>query len=412
MLRKIVPLPGWNETLLDELAERGSGHTPDKKRPEFWNGGIKWVSLSDGPRLDRGYINDTAKEISALGIRHSSAVIHPRGTVILLRDADVGRCAILGDDMAVSQHFIAWKCLENGPLHNEFLYYQLQNRKFEFKRVANGSTIQTIGLPFFKSFRVQYPSLAEQRRIAEILSSWDEAIETISGLINLRHEKYLGIRNRLINWSSGEHTELNAFLKLVVRPVSKPKTAYRALSLRSHGKGSYSRIVQNPESVDMDTLYVAKSGDVIVNITFAWEGAVALVPPEHDGCLVSHRFPTFIPINDIVNARYLRHTLRTSRFTHLLSLVSPGGAGRNRVLNKNDFLMLEVPLPSVFDQEKIGATLDSAEEAVKIETKRRECLVLQKHGLMQKLLTGEWRVPVRDSDVDAMAPRVTEEAAQ
>src|SRR2546430_2329699 len=100
MLSKSMPPPGWKETLLDELAARGSGHTPDKERPEFWNGGIKWVSLSDGPRLDRGYIKDTEKEISALGIRHSSAVIHPSGTVILLRDADVGRCAILGDDMA------------------------------------------------------------------------------------------------------------------------------------------------------------------------------------------------------------------------------------------------------------------------------------------------------------------------
>ena len=162
----------------------------------------------------------------------------------------------------------------------------------------------------------------------------------------------------------------------------------------------------------MDTLYVAKSGDVIVNITFAWEGAFALVPPEHDGCLVSHRFPTFIPISDRANGRYLRHALRMPRFTHLLSLVSPGGAGRNRVLNKNDFLMLQAPLPSVVVQEKIGATLDNAEEAVEIEIKRRDLLVRQKRGLMQKLLTGEWRVPARDEDADTIAERVAEKIAQ
>ena len=75
---------GWVERRLDEVAERGSGHTPDKERSEFWNGGINWVSLSDGPRLDRGYIHATSKQISELGIRHSSAVVHPRGSVILL----------------------------------------------------------------------------------------------------------------------------------------------------------------------------------------------------------------------------------------------------------------------------------------------------------------------------------------
>src|ERR1035437_4363955 len=129
MLRTTALTEGWTEKRLDEVSQRGSGHTPDKERPEFWNGGIKWVSLSDGPRLDRGYIYETAKEISALGVRHSSAVVHPAGTVILLRDADIGRCGILGADMAVSQHFMAWRCSEDGPLLGNFLYYQLQLRR-------------------------------------------------------------------------------------------------------------------------------------------------------------------------------------------------------------------------------------------------------------------------------------------
>jgi type I restriction enzyme S subunit len=103
--------------------------------------------------------------------------------------------------------------------------------------------------------------------------------------------------------------------------VAKPDTKYRALSIRSHGKGTFARVVENPASVDMETLYVAKVGDIIVNITFAWEGAIALVPPEHDGCLVSHRFPTFVPIHDKANARYLRHTLR------MLALYVPARVG-------------------------------------------------------------------------------------
>jgi type I restriction enzyme S subunit len=142
----------------------------------------------------------------------------------------------------------------------------------------------------------------------------------------------------------------------------------------------------------MDTLYIAKAGDVIVNITFAWEGAVALVPPEHDGCLVSHRFPTFVPMQERANARYLRHSLRMERFTHLLGIVSPGGAGRNRVLSKTDFLDLTVPLPDLMEQDRIATILDDAEKAIAVEVNYLTALGRQKRGLMQKLLTGEWRV--------------------
>jgi type I restriction enzyme S subunit len=82
------------------------------------------------------------------------------------------------------------------------------------------------------------------------------------------------------------------------------------------------------------------------------------------------------------------------RFTYLLGLVSPGGAGRNRVLNKGDFLNLEVPAPDLGKQEMIAACLGAAEDAIVNATEYREALTRQKRGLMQKLLTGEWRVKV------------------
>ena len=63
-----LPLPyGWQLTLLDKVAERGSGHTPNKKVEAYWNGGIKWVSLQDTKRLDQVYISETAQQISAQG---------------------------------------------------------------------------------------------------------------------------------------------------------------------------------------------------------------------------------------------------------------------------------------------------------------------------------------------------------
>lgn len=160
---------GWDCLLLDAVAKRGSGHTPSKSHSEYWNGGIQWVSLADSSRLDKLYISETDKEISQLGIENSSAVMHPTGTVILSRDAGIGKSAILSSNMAVSQHFIAWRC---GPrLDNYFLYYLLQHWKPRFEAIAMGSTIQTIGLSYFKKLHVPVPPVDEQKKISKSLLS-------------------------------------------------------------------------------------------------------------------------------------------------------------------------------------------------------------------------------------------------
>lgn len=161
----------WETPLLDEVALRGSGHTPSKSVASYWNGDIKWVSLADSHRLDDIYIHETDKTITQLGIANSSAVLHPAGTVILSRDAGVGKSAVLASAMAVSQHFMAWQC--GGELEEIFLYFYLQRDKPRFEANAVGSTIKTIGLPFFKDYRIAFPPRNEQVRIAEHLMSME-----------------------------------------------------------------------------------------------------------------------------------------------------------------------------------------------------------------------------------------------
>lgn len=162
--------------LLDSLAVRGSGHTPNKQQPVYWNGGIKWVSLADSRKLDDLCISNTDKEISELGLKNSSAVLHPAGTVILSRDAGVGKSAILGHEMAISQHFIAWRCKPT-KLNNIYLYYWLQRDKPKFEGIASGSTIVTIGLQFFRAYSIAAPrEVDEQIAISTKLENADSEI--------------------------------------------------------------------------------------------------------------------------------------------------------------------------------------------------------------------------------------------
>jgi type I restriction enzyme S subunit len=165
---------GWDVKLLDTMAKRGSGHTPNKLKPEYWNGNVKWISLTDSNKLDKLYIYDTAKKISQLGIENSSATPHPVGTVVMARDAGIGKSAITTSEMAVSQHFMAWVC--GDKLDNYFLYYLLQYWKPQFENIGMGSTIKTIGLPYFKKLYIPVPKLCEQLKVSQALRSVDGKI--------------------------------------------------------------------------------------------------------------------------------------------------------------------------------------------------------------------------------------------
>lgn len=203
----LVKAKSWNRVPIDDVAVRGSGHTPDKKHPEYWGGDIQWVSLKDTFRLDVGLVVETTDTITADGLAHSSAVMHPRGSVILLRDAGIGKSAILGADMAVSQHFMAWRC---GPrLDNWFLYYYFQQMKPEFERISNGSTIKTIGLDYFKQLTVPLPSIGEQYAIAQMLREADDLITTLERLIAKKESIKQGMMQQLLTGK----TRLPGFVK-------------------------------------------------------------------------------------------------------------------------------------------------------------------------------------------------------
>ncbi len=187
----------WQYELLDKLATRGSGHTPNKGIAKFWNGGIKWVSLADSYRLDQLYISATDLEISLEGIQNSSAVLHPAGIVVLSRDAGVGKSAITTVPMAVSQHFICWRC--DGKIDNLFLYYWLQNNKPMFENIAMGSTILTIGLPYFKRLKVACPVEApEQRAIAGRLRVMDTHLGALAEDLDKKRKQKAGLMQDLL----------------------------------------------------------------------------------------------------------------------------------------------------------------------------------------------------------------------
>ena len=175
----------WEVMRLKFAARMESGHTPTRTVAAYWeNCTIPWVTLNDLSYLkDHDYIYETLNQISEIGIANSSARLLPAGTVILSRDATVGRCSILGRPMTTSQHFVDWIC--HDFLMPKYLLYVFRGpMQQEFERLSMGATISTLGMPDVNTFQVPLPPIDEQQQIVDYVDRKVRALDRL--LIKVR----------------------------------------------------------------------------------------------------------------------------------------------------------------------------------------------------------------------------------
>jgi type I restriction enzyme S subunit len=181
---------------LTSVAKLESGHTPSRRRPEYWKGDIPWISLHDSGALDVREIFSTAQTIGQLGLANSSARLLPKGTVVFSRTATVGKATVMGREMATSQDFANYICGER--LHNHYLVHLFRYMSPEWKRLMAGSTHNSIYMPVFRDLQILLPSLNEQETIAEALNNADDLIESLERLIAKKRILKKGVMQQLL----------------------------------------------------------------------------------------------------------------------------------------------------------------------------------------------------------------------
>jgi type I restriction enzyme S subunit len=393
---------GWSYQRVDSLAQRGSGHTPDRKIPSYWNGGIKWVSLADSDKLDRRFITNTQSEISDDGIRHSSAVLHPANTVILSRDAGVGKSAVLAEPMAVSQHFIAWRC--SPKLHSLMLYYWLQYHKGFFEKMAVGSTIKTIGLGIFRRLAGSFPPLSEQRKIADILGTWDEALEKLDALIAAKERRKKGLMQQLLSgkrrlrgvagkWSMRQMPDVFERVERTSRTTPKHVLSITAGRGFVDQREKFSRVIAGR---NIENYIILRKGEFAYNKGNSDrypQGCIYRLEEFEEGAVpnvwISFRLrsPTHSPL-------FYKHFFLVGGLNHQLHRLINAGVRNDGLLNltASNFFSVRVPVPPEKEQEQLGELFESFAGELRLLRARRNAIDQQKRGLMQRLLTGRVRV--------------------
>ena len=170
----------------------------------------------------------------------------------------------------------------------------------------------------------------------------------------------------------------------------KPTTDYIRLGIRSHCKGTFHELVKIENILSADKMYIVPKNNLILNITFAWEQAIAITDDNDEGKYISNRFPTFA-FKDNQLPTFYKYIIPQKRLKYDLNVASPGGAGRNRVLNKKLFLSIPVNIPLLKEQEKIAKFLTTVDKKITNLENIITSLENQKKGLLQQIFSQKLR---------------------
>ena len=191
--------------------------------------------------------------------------------------------------------------------------------------------------------------------------------------------------------NSWEQRKLYEVLSSYTDPVEIPRTGYERLGIRSHAKGTFHNFVPAGHELQTAQMHRVAADKFIVNITFGWEHAVAVTDENDAGKLVSHRFPQF-SLSEELDPKFLKFIILDEDFRHHLWLASPGGAGRNRVLNINEMLQYEIMIPNVPEQRKIARLLIDLDNLITLHQRKLDRLKNIKKSMLDKMFPKDGEV--------------------
>lgn len=415
----------WEELSLGELVTRlVNGGTPPTSIAAYWKGSTPWITGAD---FTPSGLSEFRRVVSDEAVRQTATNVIAKGELLLVTRTGVGKLAIAPCDVAISQD-ITGVYPDRQRVAVKFLYHRMRQGVQDLKKLNQGTSINGIVRNDLVSYRIALPPLPQQQRIAEILSTVDDAIEQTEALLAKTEQIKAGLIYDLLTRGVSADGQL--------RPAaSSSKTPFGALpegwvtgSLLDVADDKRQPILTGPfgadlgnddfveEGVpvlrignvqaghlDLDDLlfvsprkarelqrYVIRAGDLLFARQGATTGRNALASELVDGCLINYHIirvaldhakcaPMFIEA--AFNGEMVKRQVERDK-----------GRGTREGINTAQLKALKVPLAPVVEQRLIAEMLAGQNEEIQSLVNDLGKLRKLKHGLMQDLLTG--RVPV------------------
>ena len=351
--------------------------------------GVPFVQTRDiGSRLDITKLDRTDPKIAAA---YGRSTLRPGDILVALR-SDIGSAAVVPIELDGANISRGVARVRIGSANDsEFVRYALESpaARDSIRMLTSGSTLRELSIGALRQVQISVPPLAEQRKIAEILRTWDDAIDAELRLLKaLNHRKTL-IREKLFRLSRerGARMVFDDILTESRNPGTTGDTAQK-ITVKLYGKGAVPKLGRSGSA---STRYYRRSaGQLIYSKLDFLNGAFAVIPQGLDGYESTLDLPAF-DIDASVNPTWLiEYLTRPSYYTNQAHLAR--GQRKARRISPTEFLAESVGVPSRELQDTTAIILNEASAEVGKQQELLAQLQIQKRGLMQKLLTGEIRV--------------------
>lgn len=402
---------GWELSSIGKISDVSSGGTPSRNNEAYWNGNIPWVTTAE---VQFKIIEDTVEKITEEGLANSSAKLFPAGTILMAmygQGKTRGQVAKLGIDASTNQACAAI------VLHTGYevdFYYQFLISQYEnIREMANSGGQQNLSGGIVKSIPVPVPPLTEQKKIAKILSTWDNAISVTEKLLTNSQQQKKALMQQLLTgkkrlldengvrfsteWEFKRISEIATRVQRKNDAAEHPILTISSLSGFVRQDERYSRYMAG-ESVK--NYILLKKGEFAYNKgnSKTYEFGCIFDLEAYEAGLVPHVYVCFRLKNGL-SLRYFKYLFEADYLKPQLGALVNTGVRNNGLLNikPTEFMQTKVPVPCFEEQESIADMLYNSSRTIRVLQDKLACLKDEKKALMQQLLTGKRRVKVDEA---------------
>ena len=398
----------WKKSELKEIAKIVGGGTPDTNNSSYWHGNINWYSPNEIGKYP--YVYSSHKKITNLGLKKSSAKLHPsEKTILFTSRAGIGDMAILKTEAATNQGFQSLELKDN--IYPYFVYSYGFKIKKEAIRVASGSTFLEISKKDIEKINLWFPSIKEQQKIGDFFSKLDKLLDLQKQKIDKLELLKKALLQKLFPKHDAKIPELrfkgykddwidrkfvHCLTKIIDFRGKTPKKLglswsnngkYRALSAINVKNGFIDKNIDvHFGNYDLYKKWMGKTelekGDILFT-TEAPMGNIAIIN-DNDKYILSQRTIAFRVDEKNINSRFLLYRLNTVSAKNKLMSLSTGGTAQGISQKNLSYLFISIS-NSIDEQKRIGNILAKVDHLIYLENKKLHNLQQVKKCLLQNM---------------------------
>lgn len=345
-------------------------------------------SISSGNNKERNDNGDYPVYGSTGLIGYSNVCIYDIPQILVARvGAHAGYVYCVDGNYDVSDNTLILNL--KSTYHFDFAYNQLLHYNLNRYIFGSGQPLVTAGQ--LKSLRIPLPPLAEQEKIAEILSTWDKAIERQTQLIQKLELRKKGLMQQLLTGKkrlpgfTDEWKKVKAGLIFKSVSIRSNKQEILLSATQEHGvipRDMLESRVTMPTG-DLSSFKLVDVGDFVISLR-SFEGGIEY--SQYRG-VVSPAYTVLKKALDVDSAFYKAY-FKSNDFIQRLS-IAVIGIRDGKQISYSDFAYIKIPFPALQEQTAIANILSSSDEEIRLAQDKLAAMKEQKKGLMQVLLTGK-----------------------